>query len=49
MNLDGRVCAVTGAGRGIGRQITIDFVRKGAKVYIVTGTKRLSLSSGKKV
>jgi 3-oxoacyl-[acyl-carrier protein] reductase len=34
MNLGGRVCAITGAARGIGRQIAIDFIRKDAKVYV---------------
>jgi 3-oxoacyl-[acyl-carrier protein] reductase len=34
MNLEGRICAVTGAGRGIGWQIASDFVRQGARVYV---------------
>jgi len=34
MNLEGKVCAITGAGRGIGRQIAVDFVGLGAKVYV---------------
>lgn len=34
MDLEGRVCAITGAGRGISRQIAFDFVRSGAKVYV---------------
>jgi 3-oxoacyl-[acyl-carrier protein] reductase len=34
MILEGRICAITGAGRGIGQQIAIDFVRSGAKVYV---------------
>ena len=34
MNLEGRVCAITGAGRGIGRDIAFDLARQGAKVYV---------------
>ncbi len=32
--LDGKIAAVTGAGRGIGREIALDFVRAGAKVVV---------------
>jgi NAD(P)-dependent dehydrogenase (short-subunit alcohol dehydrogenase family) len=32
--LDGRVAVITGAGRGIGRAIALQFVREGAKVVI---------------
>lgn len=34
MNLEGRICAITGAGRGIGQQIAFAFVRNGAKVHV---------------
>ena len=34
MNLEGRICVITGAGRGIGQQIATDFARSGAKVYV---------------
>jgi 3-oxoacyl-[acyl-carrier protein] reductase len=34
MNLEGCVCAITGAGRGIGQQIAFAFVRNGAKVHV---------------
>ena len=34
MELANRICAVTGAGRGIGRQIAQDLQAKGAKVYV---------------
>jgi 3-oxoacyl-[acyl-carrier protein] reductase len=33
MRIEESVCAVTGAGRGLGCQIAIDLARKGAKVY----------------
>lgn len=33
MKIDGSVCAVTGAGRGIGRQIATDLAQRGAIVY----------------
>jgi 3-oxoacyl-[acyl-carrier protein] reductase len=33
MKIEGSICAVTGAGRGLGCQIAIDLARKGAKVY----------------
>jgi NAD(P)-dependent dehydrogenase (short-subunit alcohol dehydrogenase family) len=32
--LQGRIAVVTGAGRGIGREIALDFVRAGAKVVV---------------
>ncbi|MBS1106857.1 MAG: 3-ketoacyl-ACP reductase [Deltaproteobacteria bacterium] len=32
--LEGKIAAVTGAGRGIGREIALDFVRAGAKVVV---------------
>ncbi len=32
--LDGRIAAVTGAGRGIGREIALDFARQGAHVVV---------------
>jgi NAD(P)-dependent dehydrogenase (short-subunit alcohol dehydrogenase family) len=32
--LDGRIAIVTGAGRGIGREIALDFVREGARVVV---------------
>ncbi len=37
-DLDGRVVAVTGAGRGIGRTIALDVVRSGARVAIGSRT-----------
>jgi len=40
MNIAGAVCAVTGAGRGIGRQIASDLAAQGASVYAcdISGT-----------
>jgi len=32
--LDGKIAIVTGAGRGIGREIALDFARQGAKVVV---------------
>jgi NAD(P)-dependent dehydrogenase (short-subunit alcohol dehydrogenase family) len=32
--LDGKIAVITGAGRGIGREIALDFVRAGAKVVV---------------
>ena len=32
--LEGKIAAVTGAGRGIGREIALDFVRAGARVVV---------------
>jgi 3-oxoacyl-[acyl-carrier protein] reductase len=33
MKISGSVCAVTGAGRGLGRQIALDLARAGARVF----------------
>jgi 3-oxoacyl-[acyl-carrier protein] reductase len=34
MNIKNKHCLVTGAGRGLGRQIALDLVRSGASVYV---------------
>jgi 3-oxoacyl-[acyl-carrier protein] reductase len=39
MKLQSKVAIITGAGRGIGRSIAIEFVREGAKLGIVSRTK----------
>ena len=56
MNLEGRICAITGAGRGIGQQIAFDFVRKGAKVYVcdidqdrLAGVRQASEQAGRNI
>jgi 3-oxoacyl-[acyl-carrier protein] reductase len=36
--LDGRVAIITGAGKGIGREIALEFVREGAKIVVAART-----------
>ena len=47
MNFDGKVAIVTGASRGIGREIAKQFARTGAKV-VITGRHNASLQQAAK-
>lgn len=40
MNLEGRVCIITGAGRGIGKAIALAFARNGATLVLCSRTHR---------
>jgi NAD(P)-dependent dehydrogenase (short-subunit alcohol dehydrogenase family) len=40
MKLDGKVIVVTGAGSGMGREVALEAIRRGARVAGVTGGGR---------
>lgn len=42
MKLNGKVVVVTGAGSGMGREISLELVRRGAKVALVDFLSRLN-------